>query len=243
MTQTEDLGIDSLLSQALAEGATISSLTGLILSATGQSEPPVNLSRIVELWPGLRVTVDDLDGEGYFIDLGERSGEILVKRATPQSRRRFTLAHELGHWTLTLSKESTKESTAQVERWCDEFASELLVPRSWLRASLEPSQRSLASVVSALPANYQVSKQTMWIQCSHHGLLSLVIAGRRLEEYPAHGARPAERGALVRAVVEYRDRGSSVPQTFMIGGWEGVVFKASRAVTMGVLNYAITKTG
>ena len=238
MTRPKLSEIDLELTGALAEERPLSEIVDLIISASGQVAPPVDLSKIVGLWAGLKVTVDDLDGEGYMIQLGGRSGEIFVRRSTMLPRRRFTVAHELGHWVLALSPEAISEMTrSQVEQWCDEFARELLIPRPWLQASLELLEsRSLASVVSGLPAAFQVSPKPMWIQCSHHGFLSIVVAGRRVEEYASRGALPVERAALVRATLEYRDRETTRPAPLSIGNKTGMVFRSSRAVAMGLLH-------
>ena len=75
------------------------------------------------------------------------------------------------------------------------------------------------------------------IQCGQMGLLSLVVAGKNVKEYPAQGARPSERTGLVRAPIEYRDREAGMPLTLRIGGRDGVVFRQSRAITMGILNH------
>ena len=59
------------------------------------------------------------------------------------------------------------------------------------------------------------------IQCGQMGLLSLVVAGKNVKEYPAQGARPSERTGLVRAPIEYRDREAGMPLTLRIGGRDG----------------------
>lgn len=86
---------------------------------------------------------------------------ILVREASAP-RRRFTAAHELGHYLLA-AKEGIpirhQLVDPVVERYCDEFASHLLMPRRWLREQAGLSGRGLAGAFaiaakadSSLPA-------------------------------------------------------------------------------------------
>src|SRR5206468_6084969 len=99
----------------------------------------VDLDRVVALWPELRVCESNLDREGYLIDLGRLGAEILVKSDDVPTRRRFTIAHELGHWILRRSEApgfADAASHATLERWCDQFAAGLLMPKEWLLREL-----------------------------------------------------------------------------------------------------------
>jgi len=127
--------------------------------------PPVNLDAVVRLWPGLRITLEDLDGPGYLLDLGVHGGEILARSADPPARRRFTIAHELGHWVLAQSTDQvgTTPAAEALERWCDRFATELLMPASWIRRDLDVTPwTQLPRAILRLPAKYGVSQEAAY---------------------------------------------------------------------------------
>jgi IrrE N-terminal-like domain len=79
--------------------------------------------------------------------LGIQCGEVAVfVRASASSVFRFTLAHELGHYLL-FSEEGVplRDQVQNIswERYCNAFASQLLVPRPWLRGTYELHRPSL----------------------------------------------------------------------------------------------------
>lgn len=97
--------------------------------------------------------------EGRLLRKG-KSGVIHVRRGiVPEGRRRFTIAHELGHWELheeysqlLCSAEDMRDygrSPLEVEANC--FAAELLMPNSHFRSAcgtLEPSMALIESLAS-----------------------------------------------------------------------------------------------
>ena len=86
---------------------------------------------------------------------------ILVREASAP-RRRFTAAHELAHYLLAAKQGiSIRDQIVDpaVERYCDEFASHLLLPRRWLLNRIEETTNGLAGALwiaeraeSSLPA-------------------------------------------------------------------------------------------
>lgn len=64
---------------------------------------------------------------------------IVLRESAPEDRTRFTLAHELGHLLLSdpevlrLVHVALDEQQVDVERMCNAFAAELLMPQEWLR--------------------------------------------------------------------------------------------------------------
>ena len=77
------------------------------------------------------------------IFLAAQGAELLVRRADPPNRKRFTLAHELGHWVLSnlndgkvcfdnFPKEARsihRSRRTPEETWCNDFAGKLLMPK------------------------------------------------------------------------------------------------------------------
>lgn len=125
-----------------------------VIEAAKVVVPPVNLRRIIELWPELNVTQCDMDGDGAFVDLGDQGGCIFLKRAATRERTRFTLAHELGHFVLRTKAGVLSDD--EIERWCDRFAASLLMPRDAINRHLDCGQ-SLALAVFAGPTVFDVS--------------------------------------------------------------------------------------
>lgn len=103
-----------------------------VLSLTNQERPPIKLEAILACFRDVRLTESQLEGDGVFVDLGALGAEILIKKGVSNFRKRFTTAHELGHYLLSRSKVSAIDA-AFVERWCDVFAVNLLMPESLVR--------------------------------------------------------------------------------------------------------------
>ena len=74
-----------------------------LLNRVDVSEPPVPLVRVLSIRKELTVVEEDLDSAGYLLPLGKLGAEIIVNRNDGDARRRFTVAHELGHWVLGLT--------------------------------------------------------------------------------------------------------------------------------------------
>ena len=116
-----------------------------VLRAAGHSGPPTNLEAVCSLWSDLGIIEEDLDQAGYLVSLGILGADILVRKNDPPARRSFTLAHELGHWTLAnleagrvlfgtknrtyLPLRSQHKRQTPEEVWCNKFAACLLMPK------------------------------------------------------------------------------------------------------------------
>jgi IrrE N-terminal-like domain len=93
--------------------------------------------------------------------------KLEVAAGEPFVRQRFTIAHELGHRLMS----HHREETAAQEEEANAFASELLVPRDWLRRDL--SSRSVPTVAE-LAGRYQVSKEVIFIAAERGRMLDLM---------------------------------------------------------------------
>ena len=76
-------------------------------------------------------------------------------------RKRFSIAHELGHHFL----HSTHGTSRQIEREADAFAGELLVPGHFLRNAI-----ARTSSIDELRRLFQVSRQAVEIAAKTHRL-------------------------------------------------------------------------
>jgi Zn-dependent peptidase ImmA (M78 family) len=105
-------------------------------------ELPVPVHQIAEDLLGLQVVeaqLDDLSGALY-----PAAREIVVNAGEAETRRRFTLAHELGHWVChclagqgqpVFCRHQDLESSADraLEREANVFAAELVMPEPEVR--------------------------------------------------------------------------------------------------------------
>jgi len=164
--------LNSLVPGAADRDTSPATVAREILKRSSITSAPVSLPKILELWPELRVSLDDLDSAGYFIDLGDIGGEILINRRDPEVRRRFTTAHEIGHWLLGVERSGplpviseTSESFRwnykdDTERWCDRLAAELLMPArlviDFFDSALNPA--AMAQRMSGLARQFDVSE-------------------------------------------------------------------------------------
>ena len=102
--------------------------------------PPTDLEAICEK---LKVSIedsDDLVGSGALV---ARDGGFRIVCATDLSpqRRRFTIAHELGHVIVERYSRSGGRQSKELERLCDMFAAELLMPGSTFAQAANSSVR------------------------------------------------------------------------------------------------------
>ncbi len=99
--------------------------------------PPVNLYRIAKQQRICRVKELDTQLDGQLLELETGEYEVILSRNAPSSRKRFTLAHEIAH--VLLVSEGDAEGLNcddSVEDLCNAIASEILMPRRFLRAFL-----------------------------------------------------------------------------------------------------------
>jgi len=108
-------------------------------------ELPVPVESIAEDLLGLHVEVEELDGVSGLLFPAER--RIVLNAAESKPRRRFTLAHELGHWVCQCLEGTTKPvycraeeigpdpAAKALEREANIFAAELLMPRHAVEAA------------------------------------------------------------------------------------------------------------
>ena len=113
-----------------------------------------------------RIILQNLPFEGGLFRLPD--GELVIKLNSGSSfvRRRFTLAHEIGHLLLDTipAHRSTHRHDEALERTCDLIAAELLMPTAeasaFIRGLGPPSPRKLSDIAS----KYAVSIQTAAIR-------------------------------------------------------------------------------
>ena len=132
----------------------------------GGAELPVPVESIAEDYLGLSVSASSLNGLSGVLYPAERRIELNAEE--PEARRRFTLAHELGHWICQCvgrtpapmycrAEEVTADPAARaVEREANIFAAELLMPE---RAVLQAWEEMRGAAPCA--ARFEVSPTAM----------------------------------------------------------------------------------
>ncbi len=155
-----------------------SEIAAQALSRTDQMSPPTDLDKIIADWKNVGKTVEitfaPLEGTGYLLDEAGAFGCILVEQASKESRRaNFTVAHELGHWILHRFEDQSSKggprvkeaSVRQVETWCDRFATELLMPSSWITKFAGQFERiGRPEVILEGPQLFQVSRESFYLR-------------------------------------------------------------------------------
>jgi Zn-dependent peptidase ImmA (M78 family) len=122
----------------------------------GGAEFPVPVEMIAEDLLGLEVERTELDVSGVLVPAERR---ILVNAGEPETRQRFTIAHELGHWVCQCLEGQTEPiycraeeigvdpEAKKLEREANVFAAELLMPEEAVR-EVSPSTAPEAFGVS-----------------------------------------------------------------------------------------------
>ena len=138
---------------------------------------PVNLNRVVERL-GLSLNEKPLENE-YSGFLAVKEKTIVINLRHPPARRRFTIAHEIGHYQLHRRSEDIpvfidravyhrKESVAGVdhsmEMQANAYAAGLLMPEALLDAYLEKHPTldlEKPADIKALAEDFEVSRPAM----------------------------------------------------------------------------------
>lgn len=146
----------------------------------GQRKPPVDLDLIAaKVDAEIRHLDLAADISGILYRQNDRR-VIVVNQAHAEPRRRFTIAHEIGHLVLHKGVEvhvdsgfrinlrnprsATAEDVEEIE--ANAFAANILMPAAWLRAdvkdpTLDPTD---SRELDALALRYQVSPQAMVVR-------------------------------------------------------------------------------
>lgn len=129
--------------------------------------PPVDLAAILQA-VDISVQPAELGGEalGYAVHINERP-LILVERGLSLTRKRWTIAHELGHCLLPghIGKLARNGHTGKIEREANRFAAELLMPVKMVASWWERCRRrGRDEAIKQMAWDFQVSRQAMEIR-------------------------------------------------------------------------------
>jgi len=163
-----------------------------LLARTALARPPINLDKVIAIWSNLSVVEEELDGSGYLLPLGKLGAEIVVNKSDAPERRRFTIAHELGHWVLGLIwqkksgefQQPPQIPRADIEKWCDSFATNLLMPselvRPWVSEWRKPT---LIDTLLRACQTFNVSEQAFFIRVWELSKVQVATLKSRSEQH------------------------------------------------------------
>ncbi len=152
--------------------------------ADAAHEYPVDLQKVLSLWPGLQVTCTDITNSGYLMALSKENGQIVLRQQDRLVRRRFSLAHELGHWVTGDNHGTSHDVTIggiPTEIWCDRFANRLLTPKFAVDKYFGDTQEmhTIAMLIARFAFEFQVSRDTTFIRLRQHNNLSILLFADR----------------------------------------------------------------
>jgi hypothetical protein len=192
---------------------------------------PVDIEAIVEDLADVEYDVfpSGVDCDAVVIRKGRGRPHVVINEEKHENRRRFTLAHELGHIVLPwqvgtffchsmISYRAGDELIRAIEMDAHQFASELLVPGDWLRRKLplkdvKPGMLSKALVdvastaqvsliVAALSAARFLPAETMLVLTEGGAVTYAITAPRSTCNEPDRGSQFA--------VEDYKSLGAMV---------------------------------
>jgi hypothetical protein len=138
-------------------------------------KPPVDIAKLVRRYANLESERIPFDIDGVCINLKVpgKTPKVIINSERPKNRRRFTLAHELGHLVIpwhvgtiidvTDIDESSNDDYWEIESQANRFASEILMPMSWVEGQVAGSSNPLEAI-KKISANAIVSPQAATIR-------------------------------------------------------------------------------
>lgn len=113
------------------------------------SHPPVDLNKVAKLMGVTRIIPRKQVEEGR-LERNRAGTLIYVRAGSSFARRRFTIAHEIGHLLLSGDNEALQAYRSRTrtteERFCDDFAAALLIPSDWVSSQFNHLPRNLDTV-------------------------------------------------------------------------------------------------
>ncbi len=137
--------------------------------------PPTDLEALCAKMNISAMPSADLIGNGALENDG-RGFRIVYAPDLPVSRRRFTIAHELGHAVLQKASKKVFSASNELERLCDMFAAEVLLPRPHFLRSIDDEFH--LSTLPQLARSFQVSVTTTAIRYAELMQVSIFEAAK-----------------------------------------------------------------
>lgn len=136
----------------------------------------------------LSLDLDDIDGLAAKVRRKDRGAArvIVIKRSTWSERKRFNLAHELGHMVIAPSGGVDEEKAAH------RFAGAFLMPADALRAEIGANRSSISiGELVALKKRFGVSVQALTYRCKDLGIINQAAFASLFKIFAERGWRTA----------------------------------------------------
>lgn len=178
----------------------------------------------------LSVDLDDIDGLAAKVRRKDRDAArvIVIKKGSWSERKRFNLAHELGHMVIA------PEAGVDEEKAAHRFAGAFLMPADVIRSEVgaHRSSISIAELV-ALKERFGVSIQALAYRCKDLGILNQAAVGKLFRVFAERGWRspPYAEPSLMEPEVEEPRRFERLCYRALA---EGVIGEARAAELLGI---------
>jgi Zn-dependent peptidase ImmA (M78 family) len=185
----------------------------------------------------LSIDLDDIDGLAARVMRKGRDAArvIVVRKNIWAERKRFTLAHELGHMVMTPS------AGVDEERAAHRFAGAFLMPADVVRAEVG-AQRSAISIgeLVAIKERFGVSVQAIAYRCLDLGIIEKKAFSLLFKEFTKRGWRkePFAEPARIDASYEEPKRFERLCYRALA---EGVISESRAAEMLGITLQALDK--
>ncbi|MCY4499152.1 MAG: ImmA/IrrE family metallo-endopeptidase [Rhodospirillaceae bacterium] len=173
----------------------------LLLQELGVTEPNEIDLEAIAFYVNAHVRNGFLDGcEAQIVGSADKA-IITVNQSSPRRRKRFSIAHELGHWhhhrgrRLTCRVEAYRPRSASPERTADSYAADLLMPRHLFHPLVEQQKRLDFAAIKFLAEEFDVSLTATAIRAteSDHSPVMLVCHGHSGRKWFARAPSVSER--------------------------------------------------
>lgn len=193
--------------------------------------PPYDLEALVLNYATVEQYHFPLDADGVTIGIGgEKKPQILINSNSPETRRKFTLAHELGHIIIPwhtgtivshLGKIEANEDYRRMESEANQFAAELLLPSCWI-GEKEDEFSSVEELISSILDDSGASRDAALIKIFNTIELPIICAELNGEgeiiDYYRSGSSPTSVSLIGRKVSEEKIFSTSkVEECFRLG--------------------------
>lgn len=152
------------------------------------NDPIPQLSELLEE-RGVKIVSLDLDDvDGLAAKVRRKNKEaarvIVIKKSTWSERKRFNLAHELGHMVMTPAEGVDGEKAAH------RFAGAFLAPADALRAEIGVKRSSISvGELTALKRRFGMSIQALTYRCKDLGIINQSVFARMFKLFADRGWR------------------------------------------------------
>lgn len=157
------------------------SMARKILKQLGVVAPPINICSIA-IEEGFTIQEIHASDNRWSGQLYRSVKTIAVNAVHHEHRKRFTIAHELGHYFLGHDADDLRDETGflgayesgileednrlpDIDKEANEFASELLIPLTMIKKDYREMSNA-----KRLAVRYGVSEAAMWVSLLKHGI-------------------------------------------------------------------------